>query len=359
MKSLICLLASFALVLATEGPVGKVVKLLEDLKSKIEEDAEMDEKDFKENECWCKKVQASKTEMIEEGKKVVKVKESEIVEGKAKEDTLEKEIEETTEEVEENQGSQAKGTKVRDTEHAENTQQIEEGETLVAGIKQVSKVFDKASLVQLKQKRSSKVQRYSPKAQSIQGILQNQLEQTESDVKDVTKEETSATNKFKEWMTDMKEQLGILEDKKSEEEKEEVETEVEIAEDTETKADTEEQVKADAAFLKEAEASCSARKAEYLNRTELRSTELGGVNKAMEILDSKRELLSDLTQRELHFLFIACHFMLTCRGMCFCCVQVPEYSHGQQDRSVHSRAECAMLCAVSKARLSRGHPSCS
>eukprot|EP00438_Fugacium_kawagutii_P010444 Skav231138 [mRNA] locus=scaffold2333:22359:25275:+ [translate_table: standard] len=292
MKSLICLLASLALVLATEGPVGKVVKLLEDLKNKIEEDADMDEKDFKENECWCKKVQASKAEMIEEGKKVVKVKESEIVEGKAKEDTLEKEIEETTEEVEENQGSQAKGTKVRDTEHAENTQQIEEGETLVAGIKQVSKVFDKASLVQLKQKRSSKVQRYSPKAQTIQGILQNQLEQTENDVKDVSKEEKSATNKFKEWMTDMKEQLGILEDKKSDEEKEEVETEVEVAEDTETKADTEEQVKADTAFLKEAEASCSARKAEYLNRTELRSTELGGVNKAMEILDSKRELLS-------------------------------------------------------------------
>ena len=83
----------------------------EDLKNKIETDAEMDEKDFKEHECWCKKVQESKTEMIEEGKKMVKVKKSEIVEGKAKENTLEKEIEETKEEVEENQESQAKRNK--------------------------------------------------------------------------------------------------------------------------------------------------------------------------------------------------------------------------------------------------------
>ena len=95
-------------------------------------------------------------------------------------------------------------------------------------------------------------------------------------------------------MTDMKEQLNILESKKSDEEKEEVETEVEIAEDTETKVDTEEQVKADAAFLREAEKSCAARKGEYLNRTELRSIELGGINKGLEILDTKRELLSHL-----------------------------------------------------------------
>ena len=58
--------------------------------------------------------------------------------------------------------------------------------------------------------------------------------------------------------------------------------------------DTEEQVKADAAFLKEAEKSCAARKGEYLNRTELRSIELGGINKGLEILDTKRELLSHL-----------------------------------------------------------------
>ena len=291
MKSLTCLVATLALAVATEGPVGKVVNLLEDLKNKIEEDADMDEKDFKEHECWCKKVQASKAEMIEEGKKVVKVKESEIVEGKAKEDTLEKEIEETKEEVKDNQKSQTKGAKVRSTEHDKNTEQIEEGKSLVAGIKQVSKVFEKPSLVQLE--KASRV-RYSPKAQTIQGILQNQLEQTKSDVKDVTKAETSAKKNFNEWMTDMKEQLGILEEKKSDEEKEEVETEVEIAEDTETKVDTEEQVKADKAFLKEAETSCATRKAEYLNRTELRSIELGGINKGLEILDAKRELLSHL-----------------------------------------------------------------
>ena len=297
MKSLTCLLATLALAVATEGPVGKVVNLLEDLKGKIEDDADMDEKDFKEHECWCKKVQASKAEMIEEGKKVVKVKESEIVEGKAKENTLQKEIEETKEEVGENQDSQAKGAKVRGTEHDENTQEIKEGKTLVNGINQVSKVFEKPALVQLDSKAAKAFQRYSPKAQTIQGILQNQLEQTESDVKQVTKEEEGATKTFKAWMTDMKEQLGILEDKKSDEEQEEVETEVEVAEDTETKVDTEEQIKADKAFLQEAETSCATRKAEYLNRTALRSIELGGISKAMEILDAKRELLSHLVAK--------------------------------------------------------------
>jgi len=214
------------------------------------------------------------------------------VEGKAKENTLQKEIEETKEEVVENQDSQAKGAKVRETEHDENTQEIKEGKTLVNGINQVSKVFEKPALVQLDSKAAKAFQRYSPKAQTIQGILQNQLEQTESDVKQVTKEEEGATKTFKGWMTDMKEQLGILEDKKSDEEQEEVETEVEVAEDTETKVDTEEQIKADKAFLQEAETSCATRKAEYLNRTALRSIELGGINKAMEILDAKRELLS-------------------------------------------------------------------
>jgi len=86
---------------------------------------------------------------------------------------------------------------------------------------------------------------------------------------------------------------SLLEKEKRESTVEEGQTEMQIAEDIEVKVDTEAQLQADKDFLVEAEASCAARKMDFNNRTSLRAIEMAGINKAVEILDKQRELLSN------------------------------------------------------------------
>jgi hypothetical protein len=127
---------------------------------------------------------------------------------------------------------------------------------------------------------------------SVLGVLDHAYQDDAMAEESLSKHDSTLLTTFERWHTDMAKDFNSLDKDKRSKTKEDNEVRAEIAEDLEMKINTEEQRKADEAFLAEAELSCANRKVEYNNRTKLRNDEMAGVNKAIEILDSQRELLS-------------------------------------------------------------------
>jgi len=261
----------------TAGPVGKVVKLLTDVKDKIDKDSDVDEADYKEHQCWCEKVEASKKEIITEEKEIIAAKEKEIATGKTIDAKLDKEIANKGVEIKDNKDDQGEATQQRSKQHEASAAETTKNKVMMKDIGAGSSAAQKLG---------------GSAAKQVADQLSVMGKQVEIDEEKNNKTETESSNRFTSLMGDMRESLALLEKEKKEAATDDAETEIEIAEDTEVKVDTEAQLEADKAFLKEAEASCAARKVEYINRTSLRETELAGINKALEILDKQREVLS-------------------------------------------------------------------
>eukprot|EP00930_Biecheleria_cincta_P058700 TRINITY_DN444_c0_g1_i1.p1 TRINITY_DN444_c0_g1~~TRINITY_DN444_c0_g1_i1.p1 ORF type:complete len:673 (+),score=218.40 TRINITY_DN444_c0_g1_i1:162-2180(+) len=265
-------------VFATEaGPIGKVQALLTDLKAKLERDGDADESDFQKHECWCDKIKQSKTALIAEQKAREAELASDIEKEKATDNQLVAKIKDDKEEIDDNKKDTKDGNKQEAKEEASS---------------RTGHIQDNAEMNQL-----SKAQKFLRGADlrasgSVLGVLDHAYQDDALAEEDLSKHDSTLLTSFERWHTDMVKDFNSLDKDKRSKEKEDTEVRAEIAEDIEMKVNTEEQRKADEAFLAEAEDSCAKRKVEYNNRTTLRNVEMAGVNKAIEILDSQRELLS-------------------------------------------------------------------
>eukprot|EP00933_Yihiella_yeosuensis_P032208 TRINITY_DN257_c0_g1_i2.p1 TRINITY_DN257_c0_g1~~TRINITY_DN257_c0_g1_i2.p1 ORF type:complete len:667 (-),score=211.37 TRINITY_DN257_c0_g1_i2:53-2053(-) len=276
-------LSFFTVALASAGseepknPAGQVVNLLQDLKAKIEKDGEVDDKDYEKYKCWCQDVQASKAAFIEEQTKKIERLSVEIEDGHLQDKKLEVEIEEVEKEEKANVQSSKDGTKNRQGAASQRLKEKKVNEDTLVGLHTVEQT--------LKGNPSAG----GGRSNMVLGMISDQYTTTADEEETSSKVEAKAQANYDGWLTDMKAELGLLQTTEREKKTEEAHTEEEVADDTEMKDDTEEQKKADKAFLKEAEQSCADRAREYNERSQLRLVELGGVNKALEILDANRE----------------------------------------------------------------------
>jgi hypothetical protein len=87
----------------TKGPVSKVVKLLDDMKEQLEEDADADDETDEEMQCWCKQNDKALTKAIADNTDLSAALTTEIEELRAKSQQLNTEIETTNKEVDDNQ----------------------------------------------------------------------------------------------------------------------------------------------------------------------------------------------------------------------------------------------------------------
>eukprot|EP00933_Yihiella_yeosuensis_P032210 TRINITY_DN257_c1_g1_i1.p1 TRINITY_DN257_c1_g1~~TRINITY_DN257_c1_g1_i1.p1 ORF type:complete len:675 (-),score=241.21 TRINITY_DN257_c1_g1_i1:166-2190(-) len=266
------------------SPVSKVVTLLQDLRSKIEKDGDVDEKDYEKYKCWCKEVQKSKAELIKEQTKTIKTLTTEIAEGEAIDEKLEENIEHIVEEEDDNIEGSKEGSKSRAHDNHERQEDKAMNTKTLTDLKSAEDTLKSAG------PSNPSSSGYQPKSATIMGMITDQAETTQEVEETESKIEAKAQANFDGWITDMKAELGLLKTQEKREKTEEAATDEEIAEDTEMKEDTEEQRIADGKFLKEAEQSCADRAIEFTDRVKLRSQEMTGVNKALEILDSKRAL---------------------------------------------------------------------
>merc|ERR1719453_28775 len=119
MLSLLSLASAARLAeLQGETPMEKVLTLLEDLKSKVQEEGAAEAETYKKLACFCKDNQVSKDEEIAKNEENINVMESDLVNLKATAEALDASIKELTEKIGTAETELKKMTEIREEEHA-------------------------------------------------------------------------------------------------------------------------------------------------------------------------------------------------------------------------------------------------
>lgn len=135
---------------------------------------------------------------------------------------------------------------------------------------------------------------YTPSYGSIVGILQEMYSTFSADLQKETTTEGKANKDYEDLMSTKVEELTELQKKVSDLEKDKADAAVELVRATQNYDDTEAQMEADIFFFDETVSACETKKEEWDERSKLRTEELEGVKKAIEILttDEARELFN-------------------------------------------------------------------
>merc|ERR1719453_1039632 len=325
----------------TRSPVEKVVELIEELKAKIEADAVSEQKIYDKYACWCETTTARKATAIETAKTDINSLGHKTLSLKGKSATLAGEIADLAREISENEASQAKATAIREKENgdyqadkAEMEQAIgslEKAITVLAGagtkgeLMQVKKDMQLLSVaVGVKQAVNAlpsthKVSAeqmsllseflkqepeegeaapakasYSPASSTILGILKDMYDTFTANLETETQSEATSQKNFETLMATKNKELATLKSTQEAKEAQKGETDKELADTMQELTDTTVQMKDDTKFFDETKAACKTKADEWGERTRLRTQELAGINKGLEVLtgDDARALFA-------------------------------------------------------------------
>jgi len=334
------LLATLAAASATQSPVEKVVELIEELKAKIEADAVNEQKIYDKYACWCETTTSRKATAIETAKTDINSLGHKTLSLKGKSATLAGEIADLAREISENEASQAKATAIREKENgdyqadkAEMEQAIgslekaitvlagagTKGElmqvkkdmellSIAAGVKQAVNALpsthkvsaEQMSLLSQFMKQEPEVENapakasYSPASSTILGILKDMYDTFTANLETETQSEATSQKNFETLMATKNKELATLKSTQEAKEAEKGETDKELADTMQELTDTTVQMKDDTKFFDETKAACKTKADEWGERTRLRTQELAGINKGLEVLtgDDARALFS-------------------------------------------------------------------
>jgi len=325
-------LSASASASTARGPIDKVVTLLEELKSKIEADGKMEQEVYDKYACWCEETTARKAHAIEEGRKAVARLGNQVLEFKGKIATRTAEIAKLTKDIAENEKSQAKATEVRQKESAafmaERTEMGQAINALERAIKVLSnagrgkkEMLQQGDIALLRiatdlrgavehpsaQKKLSKKKlalvsqfvqhpaelvqqlqnnKYSPASTTITGILKDMYDQFTADLESKTEIEAQTQKAFEDLMAELKGELINLKEMLQKKTAEKAELELRLADTEQELQNTSDQLADDSKFFDNVKEQCETKAGEWGERSTLRSAELEGIEKALEILTS-------------------------------------------------------------------------
>jgi len=309
------------------GPVTKVVKLLEDLKGKIEGDAKVEQQVYDKYACWCETTSGRKAGAIEKAQDDLRSLGQGILKFKGEVAVLTSELEQLAKEIKQNQEEQAAATNIRSNENSVYQAETAEMSQAIAALQRAiivlrdatqflqngesSNVAARTALkdvvnvlpgrIQLKPDQMSLLSdlvagksQYSPQSETIQGILRDMYETFTSDLEKAVTTESTANRDFEDLIATKTAALNILQETVQKKEGQRAEAEQMLADTTQSYDDTEVQKKADIEFFDATKDSCSEKAAEWQTRSSLRAEELKGITEALEVLtsDDARELFS-------------------------------------------------------------------
>jgi len=136
---------------AGDGVVRKVVKLLEEMKTRVETEADEDEEVYKKMQCWCKTGETEKTAAIKAAKLKLEELKAFIEEGGATVARLGTEIESLKASIADGQESLQKATGIREGEREEFAAEEADTKETLAALKDAVEVLSKVQLVQQQQ----------------------------------------------------------------------------------------------------------------------------------------------------------------------------------------------------------------
>eukprot|EP00747_Dinoflagellata_sp_TGD_P155744 gnl/TRDRNA2_/TRDRNA2_177604_c2_seq67.p1 gnl/TRDRNA2_/TRDRNA2_177604_c2~~gnl/TRDRNA2_/TRDRNA2_177604_c2_seq67.p1 ORF type:complete len:726 (+),score=258.22 gnl/TRDRNA2_/TRDRNA2_177604_c2_seq67:62-2179(+) len=338
------LFASMPMHAIAQGPVAKVVALLTELKAKAETNGKSQQQSYDKFACWCERTLTEKATEISDAKTALEEMQKLIMELKGELGTHKAEIAQLTKDIATNKQDQKDAVELRgkqnkeyDTERSDSEACIGalemaikaltgagEGKaflatyheaqllSVVAGVKSVLKRAsaqdmisdDELSIVKkfvdapeefvgrhadgmsAAQISANPFGDYAPASGQIQGILKGMYDAMTTDLEKDNVNEADKQKAYEEIMSTKKQELETLEKTLQKQTSDEADKSKQLADSQATLDDTKEQLKADEAFFADTKQGCKDKAAEWAERTRLRTEELQGINKAIQILDS-------------------------------------------------------------------------
>jgi len=325
-----------------ETPMAKVVTLLKGMADDIDSTGKSEQASYDKYTCWCEDTLAEKAEDITKAKEKIESLQNNIVKNKGGLGSGGATIGQLKKDIAENLASMKEATEVRDKEHSEYEEERTSSEqcigALEAGIKvltgagtgkkgfletlqQAQLLSVVASMRPVLKARAAKQMKeddlkivhefvekpedfmkgkalgavqighnpfgdYAPQSTRIQGILKSMYDSFTSDLEKDNAEEGERQKAFEELKATKDKELATLESSLQSESKSDAERTKSVADDKAMRDETKDQLAADEAFFTETKEACSKKANMWATRSRLRSQELAGINKAIEILNS-------------------------------------------------------------------------
>merc|ERR1719387_1178423 len=346
---------------ATSPAIAKVVTLIEELMSKVEADGKAEQKLYDKFACWCEKTTARKGAAIEEAKAKIEELTQLINELAGKRGTLGAEVAQLKKDVASTEEAIKEATSLREKEQEEYLQERSDSEQCIGALEHAIKVLTgagegrkDASALQYSELISAaagirtalrKVPQdsmneadlavmksfvedpkafwsqkeaggfigaqvssqnpfgdYAPASGQIQGILKGMYDEFTSSLEESNAEEATKQKDFEELIAtktaeleSLKSTLGMKDSNHADSEKRAADAKVE-------REATQKQLEEDEKFFEEMKAACKAKALAWAERSRLRTEELAGMQKAVEILTSEEASATFQKSHETFFL---------------------------------------------------------
>jgi len=339
----------FAILGSTEAaklhasPISRVVGLITELKAKIEGDGRKEQQSYDKYACWCENTLARKAKAITDAKELIEALTTTILKLNGDLGAHSAEIAQLKKDIASNLVAQKEAEEMRSKENAEYENAKTENEQCIGALEMAIKVLTgaggkkgfletmqeaqllsvvggvrsvlgKAPVADISSKDLDTIQKflsnpedfvggragvlsatqiaqnpfgdYAPQSSQIQGILKGMYDAFTSDLEKANAEEADKQKSFEELMATKKLEQQTLETTLEKQEHDSAKKTKELSDSKITRDDTEAQLKADEIFFEDTKEGCKVKAGEWSERSRLRTEELTGIQKAIEILSS-------------------------------------------------------------------------
>jgi len=338
------LLASAHAATLEQTPISRVVGLITELKAKVESDGKSEQKSYDKYACWCENTLARKASNINDAKDTIEKLQTEIEKLNGDLGAHGAQISQLTKDLSQNAEAQKEANEVRDKEYQSYESDKLEAEQCLGALEQAIKVMtgagsgkkgfletmQEAQLLSVvagvrgvldkpiategisdsdlalvknfisnpEQFVGSKVPMsaaqiaqnpygdYAPQSSAIQGILKGMYDSFAADLEKDNANEADRQKAFEELMATKKAEQATLEATLEKQSHDEAHKSKALSDAKTQRDDTDAQMNADQVFFEDTKAACKVKASEWAERSRLRTEELTGITKAIQILSS-------------------------------------------------------------------------
>lgn len=321
----------------SDSPVMRVVELIKQMKNTVEADGKMEQQVYDKFACWCADTTKRKNKDIDDANDSIAQLTTLIEENSGKKGTFEAEIAQLKKDIAANEASQADAAAIRNKQNANYSQERLEAEQTIGALEHATKVLDGAgtrkysamqeaetlsvmksieeSLARLPaeskvtdedkkvlsaflahpgkvsphaflQSTNNPFGDYAPASTQIQGILKNMYETFVGQLERSNGEESKQNKLFKELIKTKREEhatlLTTLEDKQQAH----AANGEELVQSKVDRTDAQKQLSTDKKFLQQTKTNCANNADAWSERSRMRTEEIAGIDKAIDILES-------------------------------------------------------------------------
>merc|ERR1719272_1201379 len=342
--ALLLLLVCGPVDVQAQTAVSRVVGLITELKAKIESDGKSEQQSYDKYACWCEKTLARKAVDISTAKDSIDELQTLINKLKGELGTHTAEIAQLKKDIANNLQAQNEASELRNKENGEYDEERTQSEqcigaleaavkvltgagegkkfletyheaqllSVVAGVRSVLKRSSASEMISDKdlaivkrfveqpedfvgrhadgmsaaQISANPFGDYAPQSSQIQGILKGMYDSMTADLEKDNVNEADKQKAFEEIMATKRQELETLEKTLQKQTSDEADKSKQLADSKSTLDDTKNQLDADEVFFADTKESCKVKASEWAERTRLRTEELQGIAKAIEILNS-------------------------------------------------------------------------